>query len=157
MPAKNDIIDNLSRSKTFSILFNAIRTAELIETFKSKGPITIFAADNTAFSKLPQGKLDTLLKSAHKPDLQNFLTYQAIPGQVSSKDIAKQIKDNNGTATFITIAGGKLTAQIDKNRNIVLTDESGKQVVISQFDIQQSNGMLHVVKDVLIPKNKVNI
>lgn len=154
MISSNDIVENIVQSKEYSVLVNAIEDAGLTETFKSKGPITVFAPTNDAFSKMPAGELDTLLKPNHKFDLSYLLTYHAVAGRLSVKDIQRKINSSNGEATFTTIAGSKLTARIDSNRNIVLIDENGGESIISKFDIQQSNGMLHVVNAVLIPKIK---
>jgi uncharacterized surface protein with fasciclin (FAS1) repeats len=154
MISSNDVVENITLSKEYSVLVTAIQNAGLTDTFKSKGPITIFAPTNQAFEKLPAGQLDTLLKPNHKLDLSNLLTYHAIAGRISAKDIERKINSNNGQATFTTIAGSILTAKIDSNRNIVLIDENGGESIISKFDIQQSNGMLHVVNSVLIPKSK---
>lgn len=153
MPA-NDIIGNIARSKELSLFFKAIQAAGLNETFKSTGPITVFAPDDEAFKKLPPGKLDTLLKPEHKFDLIAILTYHAIAGKITSKNIAQQISSNNGLATFTTLAGSKLTAKLDANRNIVLIDENGGQSIISRFDLEQSNGLIHIINSVLIPKAK---
>ena len=90
MISSNDIIENIGQSKEYSILVNAIADAGLTETFKSKGPITVFAPTNQAFQKLPAGELDTLLKPNHKLDLSYLLTYHAIAGRLSVKDIAKK-------------------------------------------------------------------
>lgn len=150
-PAKN-LIQNLSASDEFSILSSAIKTASVAETLESNGPFTLFAPDNKAFSKLARTRLDTLLMPSHKDYLINLLTYHAIAGKLSSKDIERQIKSGNGQATFRTLSGGMLTAKINENRNIVLTDETGGQSIISRFNIQQSNGVLHVINAVLIPK-----
>ncbi|CAN5355570.1 fasciclin domain-containing protein [soil metagenome] len=155
MLSSNDIIQNVSKSKEYSLLITAITDAGLTETFKSKGPITVFAPTNLAFENMPAGKLDTLLKPAHKLDLSYLLTYHALAGRVTAKDIARKINSGKGQATFTTIAGSKINARIDANRNIILIDENGGQSVISQFDIPQSNGMLHVVNAVLMPKAKV--
>lgn len=154
MLSSNDIIQNVSKSKEYSLLITAIADAGLTETFKSKGPITVFAPTNKAFENLPAGKMDTLLKPAHKLDLSYLLTYHALAGRITSKDIAHKINAGKGKATFTTIAGSKIIARIDANRNIILIDENGGESVISQFDIPQSNGMLHVVNAVLVPKAK---
>lgn len=155
MAANLNIIQNVAKAKDYSILFNAIKAADLTETFESKGPITIFAPTNEAFEKLPGGKMDSLLKPVHKYELSSLLAYHAIPGKVSIKDIARNIREHKGTATFITLAGSKIAARIDANRNIVLTDETGGQCIISQFDVEQSNGMLHVVNSVFMPKQRM--
>lgn len=154
MISSNNIIENIALSKEYSTLVTAIEDAGLTETFKSKGPITFFAPTNQAFEKLPAGELDTLLKPNHKLDLNYLITSHAIVGKLSVKDIQHKINSNKGEATFRTIAGTTLTARIDANRNIVLIDDNGGQSIISKFDIQQSNGMLHIVNAVLVPKTK---
>jgi uncharacterized surface protein with fasciclin (FAS1) repeats len=151
----NNIADNIAATKTFSKFFNAIQAAGLVETFKSKGPITIFVPDDNAFEKTSSGKLDTLLRADHKLELIAFVTYHAITGQINSKEIIKQIHSNKNLATFTTLAGSKLMAKIDDNHNIVLIDENGRQSTVSQFDMEQSNGILFVINSVLIPKNKL--
>jgi uncharacterized surface protein with fasciclin (FAS1) repeats len=154
MKSSNDFIENMASSKDYTILIKAIENAGLTQTFKSKGPITVFAPTNQAFGKLPAGKLDSLLKPDHKFDLSYLITYHAIAGRITAKDIEKKVNSNNGEATFTTIAGSKLTAKIDTNRNIILVDENGGESVISKFDIKQSNGLMHIVNSVLVPKIK---
>ena len=154
MTSSNDIVENITLSKDYSLLVTAIEDAGLTQTFKSKGPITFFAPTNLAFSKLPAGEMDTLLKPSHKYDLNYLITYHAIAGKLTVKDIQRKINANKGEATFRTIAGITLTAKIDVNRNIILVDENGGESVISTFDIQQSNGIMHIVSSVLVPKTK---
>lgn len=152
MMSNLDIIENMSRTKDYSILLNAIKVAGLTQTFESKGPITIFAPTDEAFSKLSDGKLDTLFQPGHQYELSNLIAYHAIAGKVRAKDIAKDIKEHKGKATYVTLAGAKLAATIDANRNIILTDENGGKCVVSKFDVEQKNGMLHVVSNVVMPK-----
>jgi uncharacterized surface protein with fasciclin (FAS1) repeats len=154
MISSNDIIENMALSKEYTILIAAIDKAGLTETFKSKGPITVFAPTNEAFDKLPSGTLDTLLKPNHKFDLSYLITTHAVAGKFTVRDIQRKINSNNGQATFTTIAGTKLIARIDENRNLILIDENGGQSIISKFDVQQSNGLLHIINAVLMPKPK---
>ncbi|SEP12317.1 fasciclin domain-containing protein [Mucilaginibacter sp. OK283] len=155
MRSANDIIKNLAISKDLSVFYNFIKTANLALTFQSRGPITIFVPVNGAFQNLPAGRLDSLMKPSHIWELTSILSYHAIAGWFKAKDIEKQINKNKGAATFTTLAGNKLKAKIDANRNIVLIDENGGECIISRFDIEQNNGMLHVVNKVLLPKAKV--
>jgi len=155
MSSANDVVENIAQSKEYTTLASVIEDAGLTETFKSKGPITVFAPTNQAFDKMPAGELDTLLKPNHKLDLSYLLTYHAIAGRLTARDIARKINANNGEAVFTTIAGSKLTAKIDENRNIVLVDENGNESIISKFDIPQSNGILHIVTAVLVPKPRI--
>lgn len=153
LPA-NDIVTNITRAKELSIFLKIMQAAGLTETFTSKGPVTLFIPTNSAFAKLSAGKLDTLLMPEHKYDLIALITYHAIAGKITSKDIAHQISSNNGLATYTTLTGNRLTAKIDENRNIVLVDENGGQSIISKFDIEQNNGLIHLINAVLIPKFK---
>jgi uncharacterized surface protein with fasciclin (FAS1) repeats len=155
MQSKNDIVQNIAVSKDLSLFYNFIKSANLTETYESKGPITVFAPVNEAFETLQPGKLDSLARPANIWELTHILTYHAIAGKFSLKDIQKQINGHKGTATFTTLGGSKLTAKIDSNHNIILEDENGGQSTISSVDIEQSNGVLHIVNKVLIPKPKV--
>ncbi|MEN0053485.1 MAG: fasciclin domain-containing protein [Mucilaginibacter sp.] len=154
MQPKNDIVKNIASSKDLSLFYNFIKSANLTETYESKGPITVFAPVNQAFEKLQPGKLDSLARSAHVWELTHLLTYHAIAGKFSTKDIQKRINEHKGTVTFTTLGGSKLIAKIDANNNIVLEDETGGQSIISRVNIEQSNGVLHVVNKVLMPKPK---
>jgi len=152
MRPSNDIITNLGRAKEFKILLSAINQAGLTQTFESGGPVTLFAPTDQAFEKLPKDRVDTLLKPNHATDLGYLISSHVIAGRVTVKDIAEKIKTHNGQAIFTTLAGSKLIARINGNRNIVLTDENGGESIISNFDIAQSNGVLHIVNAVLMPK-----
>ena len=145
---------SLSSSDQFSVLANAIKAANLTGSFDGNSPVTLFAPTNKAFEKLAPGKLDTLLLPAHQAELAAFIQYHAVAGRVTSKDIAKLIRAGNGKTILTTLSGGTVTATINENRNIVLTDENGGQSIINRFDIQQSNGILNVVTTVLMPKSK---
>lgn len=150
MRPSGDMIENLDRAKDFTILLSAINQAGLTQTFKG-GPVTLFAPNDQAFSKFPKERLDTLLKPNHAAGLNYLLLSHIIAGRLTIKDIAAKIKANNGQAIFTTLAGSKLVARINGNRNIVLTDENGGESVISRFDLQQSNGILHIINTVLMP------
>ncbi len=154
MSSFKSLMENLSSSNEFSILVKAIKADSLTHLFDGNSPVTVFAPTNKAFEKLTTGKLDSLLQPAHKKELESLIKYHCVAGMISSKDIAKQIKASNGLATLTTLSGGILTARVNENRNIVLTDENGGQSVISQFDIKQNNGVLHIVTAVLISKSK---
>lgn len=154
MNSSMDFIENLTASKSHALFLSAIRASSLIGTLKSRGPLTVFAPSDSAFKQKFGTKLDTLTKPAHKYELINILSYHVVSGHYDAKELSKLIKSGNGEAALLTLSGSKLTARIDSNRNIVLYDETGGQSVISKFDIQQSNGILHLATQVLIPKNK---
>ncbi|HVS91726.1 MAG TPA: fasciclin domain-containing protein [Mucilaginibacter sp.] len=150
MSSAKSIAENLSHARDFSILVTALDSARLMENLTS-GTFTLFASSDKAFEKLAAGVLDTLLLPSHRADLVKLLNYHIVAGKLSSKDIARQIKAGNGQASLQTLSGGTLTAHINENRNIVLTDEQGGESVVTQFDVEQSNGVLHVVGSVLMP------
>ncbi|MBS1796166.1 MAG: fasciclin domain-containing protein [Acidobacteria bacterium] len=145
-----DIVDNAVNSKDHTTLVAAVQAAGLVDTLKSKGPFTVFAPTNAAFAALPAGTVDTLLKPENKALLQKVLTYHVLAGNYDSKSIVKAIKKGKGTATFTTVAGGKLTAKLDGS-SVVLTDEKGGMSRVTIADVKQSNGVIHVVDAVLLP------
>ncbi|MBS1531704.1 MAG: fasciclin domain-containing protein [Bacteroidetes bacterium] len=151
-PSKN-LIEKISQAPQWSTLLRLIDSARLANDL-STGTITFFAPINRAFDKLAPGTLDTLLAPNHKTDLANLVNNHIVRGKLTSKDMEREIKAGNGQATFTTLAGGNLTARINENRNIVLTDDNGGQSIITRLDIEQNNGMLFLVNAVLQPKPK---
>ncbi|MEO6850280.1 MAG: fasciclin domain-containing protein [Mucilaginibacter sp.] len=149
-----NLMEKLSASVNFSILVKCIKASGNENLFNSNVSITFFAPNNKAFENLPPGRLDTLLLPAHKMEFENLILFHCLAGKITSGDIGKLIKVGNGKAILTTLEGGILVATINENRNIVLTDENGSQSVISNFDMQQSNGVLDVVTAILIPKSK---
>ncbi|MCJ8211168.1 fasciclin domain-containing protein [Mucilaginibacter sp. RS28] len=147
-----DVVENVHRAPKFTILFDALRASGLIATFKSRGPFTVFAPDNTAFEAMPNGRLDTLMKKAHQLELTCILAGHAVPGSLNIKQLAKKINSNKGAYKLTTLAGTKLTAKLD-NEDVVLIDELGNEGKITTADIKQSNGLIHVITKVLLPKN----
>lgn len=148
-PSK-DIIDNAVNSKDHTTLVAAVKAAGLVDTLKGAGPFTVFAPTNEAFSKLPAGTVDGLLKPAAKATLTKVLTYHVVAGRMSSRDLMDAIKKGHGTATLTTVAGGKLMAKMD-GKKIVLTDEKGGMSHVTIADVNQSNGVIHVVDTVVMP------
>ena len=146
-----DIVDNAVNSADHTTLVAAVKAAGLVETLKGKGPFTVFAPINAAFDKLPAGTVDTLLKPENKGMLTNILTYHVLAGRFDSNALAKKIKAGNGKAWLKAVNGGTLTAWMDGN-SIVLTDEKGGQSRVTIANVYQSNGVIHVVDTVLLPK-----
>lgn len=147
-PNKN-IIENAVNSKDHTTLVAAVKAADLVETLSGKGPFTVFAPTNSAFDKLPKGTVETLLKPENKKMLQGVLTYHVVAGKMNAKDIAAKIKAGGGKATLTTVQGGKLTAWM-KGDKLVLTDEKGGNSTVTIADVNQSNGVIHVVDTVLM-------
>ncbi len=146
-----DIIDNAVNSKDHTTLVAAVKAADLVETLKGPGPFTVFAPTNAAFDKIPKTTLDSLMKPESKKALAGILTYHVVSGKQDAATIVKAIEDGNGKATFKTVAGGTLTATLD-GKNVVLTDEKGGKSMVTIADVMQSNGVIHVVDSVLMPK-----
>ncbi|RZJ72906.1 fasciclin domain-containing protein [Flavobacterium sp.] len=149
-PSKN-IVENAVNSKDHTTLVAAVKAAGLVETLSGKGPFTVFAPTNAAFDKLPKGTVETLLKPENKTMLQSVLTYHVVSGKWSSDDIAKAIKKGNGKAELTTVQGGKLWAMMD-GKKLVLKDEKGMKSTVTIADVDQSNGVIHVVDAVLMHK-----
>ena len=150
LPTK-DIIDNAVNSKDHTTLVAAVKAAGLVETLKGPGPFTVFAPTNAAFAKLPKGTVDTLLKPENKDMLSGILTYHVVAGKMDAATILKAIADGKGTATMKTVAGGTLTAKT-KGGKVMVMDEKGGSATVTIADVMQSNGVIHVVNKVLLPK-----
>ena len=148
-PNKN-IIQNAVNSADHTTLVAAVKAAGLVDTLQGPGPFTVFAPTNAAFAKLPAGTVDTLLKTESKPMLTKVLTYHVVPGRLSSIDLKKQITMGNGTAMLKTVSGSTLWAMIEGN-DIVLKDEKGDVSKVTQANVFQSNGVIHVIDTVVLP------
>jgi uncharacterized surface protein with fasciclin (FAS1) repeats len=152
MYSTKDIVDNAVNSKDHTTLVAAVKAAELVQTLKTAGPFTVFAPTNDAFENLPAGTVETLLKPENKKTLQTVLTYHVVPGRMGSKELMQAIKAGKGKAILKTVSGGTLTAMMNGEHNIVLADEKGNKSNISVYDVHQSNGVIHVLDRVLLPK-----
>lgn len=152
MLATRDIVDNAVESKDHTTLVAAVKAADLVATLKGAGPFTVFAPTNAAFDKVPKATLDGLLKPESKNALSGILTYHVVAGKQDAASIVKAIEAGNGKATFKTVAGGNLTASLDGTK-VILTDESGGKSTVTIPDVNQSNGVIHVVDTVLMPKS----
>lgn len=150
LPSK-DIIDNAVNSKDHTTLVAAVKAAGLVETLKGPGPFTVFAPTNAAFAALPAGTVDTLLKPENKAALSKVLTYHVVAGKFDAAAVSKMIMDGKGSAMIKTVSGGMLTAQ-SAGGKVMLTDEKGGTATVTIADVYQSNGVIHVIDKVLLPK-----
>jgi len=148
-PNKN-IIENAVNSADHTTLVAAVKAAGLVETLEGPGPFTVFAPTNAAFAKLPAGTVDTLLKPENKDTLVKILTYHVVAGRIGAAELKKMIKEGHGKAELKTVSGGKLWAMMQGNM-IVLKDEKGGMSTVTQSNVFQSNGVIHVVDAVLLP------
>lgn len=148
-PTKN-IVENAVNSKDHTTLVAAVKAAGLVDTLSSPGPFTVFAPTNDAFSKLPAGTVDTLLKPENKGTLTAVLTYHVVPGKVSAAMIAANAKAHGGKARYTTVQGGTLTFAKGAG-GWTITDAKGHTGKITIADVNQSNGVIHVIDTVMLP------
>ncbi|TXE20603.1 fasciclin domain-containing protein [Psychroflexus gondwanensis] len=148
-PSKN-IIENAVNSKDHTTLVAAVKAADLVETLSSDGPFTVFAPTNAAFGNLPEGTVETLLKPENKKQLQTVLTYHVIAGNFSASDVVAAIKKGNGKAELKTVSGGMVTAMLD-GKSVKIKDSKGNVATVTIADVNQSNGVIHVIDTVLLP------
>ena len=151
MYENKNIIENAVNSKDHTTLVAAVKAAGLVETLQGKGPFTVFAPTNEAFAKLPKGTVETLLKPENKAQLTKILTCHVVAADAMSSAIEKMIKDDNGTHDVKTVGGCILKAKESMGK-ITLTDEAGGVAHVTIADVKQSNGVIHVIDKVLLPK-----
>lgn len=148
---KNDVVDIAIGSADHTTLVAAVKAADLVTTLKGEGPFTVFAPTNDAFAKLPAGTVETLLKPENKAQLTNILTYHVVSGNIDAAGVLEAIKGGMGKAVLTTVSGDKLTASLN-NGKVQLTDESGNSVFVTATDLKGSNGIVHVIDGVVLPK-----
>lgn len=148
-PTKN-IVENAMNSKDHTTLVAAVKAAGLVETLESKGPFTVFAPTNEAFNKLPAGTVETLLKPETKEMLTKILTYHVVPGKVSAADLWAWTNKNGGKYMAKTVEGEDLTFWT-KGKDMYIKDAKGNSAKITIADVNQSNGVIHVIDTVLMP------
>ncbi len=148
-PSKN-IVENAVNSKDHTTLVAAVKAAGLVETLSGPGPFTVFAPTNKAFDKVPKGTIESLLKPENKEQLTSVLTYHVVPGKISAEELMKMIKDGKGKTALKTVNGESLTATM-KGKKVELMDTKGNTATVTIPDVNQSNGVIHVIDTVLIP------
>ncbi len=146
-----DVVDVAAGSKDHTTLVAAVKAAKLVETLKGAGPFTVFAPTNAAFNKLPAGTVDNLLKPENITTLGGILTYHVVSGNLDAASVIAAIKAGNGKATLPTVGGGTLTAAIVDGK-VILTDGKGGKSTVTATDLKASNGVIHVIDTVLMPK-----
>jgi uncharacterized surface protein with fasciclin (FAS1) repeats len=142
-PSKN-IVENAVNSKDHTTLVAAVKAAGLVDTLSSKGPFTVFAPTNAAFGKLPAGTVDTLVKPESKATLTKILTYHVVPGKLNAADLkdGQKLKTVEGEELTVKASGGK----------VMIVDAKGGSSTVTIADVNQSNGVIHVIDTVLMPK-----
>lgn len=147
----SDVFQLVGESKSHVTLFKAIKTADLVETLKSKGPFTLFAATDQAFAQLPAGDMEVLQHPENKRELQHLIQYHMVEGKYDEASLLAAIKNGRRKVKLRTVAGGKLTFRLVKGY-IILTDGKGGKSTITKADIDATNGVVHVIDQVLIKK-----
>ena len=149
--AQKTIVDIAVGSTDHTTLVAAVKAADLVATLQSAGPFTVFAPTNAAFGKLPAGTVESLVKPENKAVLTKILTYHVIAGNFNASAVVKAINDGGGKAVLKTVSGGSITASL-KNGKVILTDEKGGVATVVAADLNASNGVIHVVDAVVLPK-----
>ncbi|MEM8694975.1 MAG: fasciclin domain-containing protein [Pseudomonadota bacterium] len=150
LPTRN-IVENASNSPIHTTLVAAVAQAGLVETLSSPGPFTVFAPTNEAFGLLPEGTVDALMQDAAQAQLTQILTYHVVSGAVDAETLIGMIEEAGGELTLTTVEGSPLVATLD-NGAVALRDEIGGVSYVTQTDVTQSNGIIHVINGVLVPE-----
>ncbi|MGH6919777.1 MAG: fasciclin domain-containing protein [Geminicoccaceae bacterium] len=150
LPSKT-IVDNAVNSADHTTLVAAVTAAGLVETLKSDGPFTVFAPVDSAFAALPPGTVDELMKPESRTMLTSVLTYHVVPGRLDSEALRQRVEAGGGMAELETVNGQTLTVKANGPTNLVVEDHQGDVATISTYDVYQSNGVIHVIDEVLLP------
>ena len=150
MYANQNIVQNAMNSPIHTTLVAAVKQAQLVDTLSGAGPFTVFAPTDAAFAKVPKPMLDAAMMDSNRPLLQKVLTYHVVPGRVTAADLMQRISAGGGKAMITTVAGEQLTASMMGNQ-IMLMGKNGSMAHVTQGDVMQSNGIIHVVDGVLTP------
>jgi len=151
MYASKNIVENAVNSKDHTTLVAAVKAAGLVETLQGAGPFTVFAPVNAAFDALPAGTVDTLLKPENKDQLVKILTCHVVGAKAMSADVTKMVMDDGGMHKVKTVGGCELTLKSEGSK-VTVTDENGNVANVTIADVEQSNGVIHVIDKVLLPK-----
>jgi uncharacterized surface protein with fasciclin (FAS1) repeats len=151
MVQPSTIVDVAVGNENFTTLVAAVKAAGLVETLSSEGPFTVFAPTNDAFAKLPAGTVDNLLKPENLETLKSVLTYHVVAGKFEAAAVIEAINKNNGKFTVETVQGGKIDLSL-KDGKVVLTDATGKTSTVTMPDVAASNGVIHAIDTVVMPK-----
>jgi uncharacterized surface protein with fasciclin (FAS1) repeats len=146
-----DVVDIAVGSADHTTLVAAVKAADLVTTLKSDGPFTVFAPTNDAFDKLPEGTVANLLKPENKAQLAKILTYHVVSGNLDAAAVLDAIKKGDGKVVLTTVSGGKLTASLDMGK-VKLTDEAGNSAYVTVADLKGTNGVIHVIDTVVLPR-----
>ncbi len=147
-----NIVETAVGNNDFATLVAAVKAAGLVETLSGDGPFTVFAPTNDAFAKLPGGTVESLLKPENKAALQKILTAHVVAGDVDAATLVGLIKKGHGYKNVTTVSGDVITARVTKGGKVYIFDESGGVSNVVAADVKTSNGTIHVIDSVLLPK-----
>ena len=145
-----NIVETAVGSEVHTTLVAAVKAADLVGVLSSDGPFTVFAPTNDAFAKLPEGTVESLLEAENIETLKSILTYHVVAGKFMAADVIGLIKKNNGKAMIPTVNGGNLIATLN-NGAVYITDANGNSAKVIAADLDNSNGVIHVLDTVLLP------
>jgi uncharacterized surface protein with fasciclin (FAS1) repeats len=146
------IVQNASQAKNLTMLVSAVKEAGLVDTLSGAGPFTVFAPTNQAFDDLPKGTVDGLMKPNEKSKLKTILKYHVVPGKLDAAQLKSDVEKNNGKYQLKTVEGDDLTVT-EQGGKLMLTDVNGGTAEITMADVNQSNGVVHVINHVLMPSS----
>lgn len=146
-----DIVDIAVSVDDFSTLVTALKAADLVGALQGDGPFTVFAPVNSGFAKIDADALNSLLQPENKEKLTAILTYHVVSGKITATDVVNALNKGNGKAELTTLNGGKLTA-VKKDKGIYLMDANGNYSMISKTNVMASNGVIHIIEDVVMPQ-----
>jgi uncharacterized surface protein with fasciclin (FAS1) repeats len=146
-----NIVGVAAANENFTTLVAAVKAAELVETLSGDGPFTVFAPTNDAFAKLPAGTVEGLLKPESKGSLTSILTYHVVSGSFNAAAVIDAINSNNGKFKVTTVQGGDITLSL-KDGKVMLTDAKGGMATVVIADVEASNGIIHAIDSVVMPK-----
>ncbi len=152
MLPQRTIVENAIHSSDHTTLVRAVQAAGLDETLQAQGPFTVFAPTNAAFEALPGGTVEQLLQPDNRDNLRGVLTYHVVPGKVTAADLTQKIVQAGGMTEIETVAGERLKALMEGGK-VVLEDSKGNRSSVTIADVNQANGVIHVIDGVLLPGN----
>ena len=147
----NTIVGVAASNENFTTLVAAVKAADLVDTLNSDGPFTVFAPTNDAFAKLPAGTVESLLKPESKTVLTGILTYHVVSGKFDAASVINAVTENGGNFVVNTVQGGKITISLNDGK-VMLTDENGSTSTVVMADVEASNGIIHAIDTVVMPK-----
>lgn len=150
-PEKN-IMQNVAGTPELSTLVSVIKAAGLEEMLKGQGPYTLFAPKNDAFTDLPKGTLENLMKPENKEQLKKVVQFHIVAGKWTTADLKKKIAEGKGVFDITTVEGSKLHIADHNGMHLMLRDDDDDLGMFNAWDLTQSNGVVHIIDNVMLPK-----